>query len=124
MNKSKSILDMKRVVKALGYSFEGLKQCFRDEVAFRQEIIMAIVLIPAAIVIPFETAVKMILIASIMLILIAELANSAIEAVVDRISDEKHVLSKKAKDIGSAIVLISLINAGLLWLAALFHHFY
>lgn len=104
-----------RVWNALWISLAGLKAAFHHEAAFRQECLLALVLIPAALLIPVTGAAKALLIGSVFLVLIAELVNSAIEAVVDRISLERHELAKRAKDIGSATVLISLINLGATW---------
>lgn len=104
-----------RILNALRYSLEGLRAAFRHEDAFRQECLLAAILIPAAFFVPTDGAGKALLIASTLLVLVVELLNSAIEATVDRVSLERHLLAKRAKDIGSAAVLISLINLALVW---------
>lgn len=109
-----------RVVNAFFYSMAGLRAAFHDEAAFRQEALLAALLIPLAFFMPVGGIGKALMIASVLLALIVELLNSAIEALSDRISPEKHELIKKAKDIGSAAVLIALINVPVTWLLALF----
>ncbi len=109
-----------RIWNAFHYSLAGLREAFRHEDAFRQEVLLAVVLIPLAAFSncsPFEKAV---LIACVLLVLIVELLNSAVEAVVDRVSLERHELAKRAKDIGSAAVLISLINLTVVWALVFF----
>ncbi|WP_124945284.1 diacylglycerol kinase [Sulfurirhabdus autotrophica] len=101
------------------YSLDGLKAALRYEDAFRQEMLLALVLIPVALYLPVSGVGKALMVGSVMLILIVELFNSAIEATVDRISLEKHQLAKRAKDVGSAAVLLSLINAVAIWLLVL-----
>jgi diacylglycerol kinase (ATP) len=108
-----------RVANAFFYSLAGLRAAFRDEAAFRQELLLAAVLIPLALFMPVNGIGKALMIASVLLVLITELLNSAIEALADRISLEKHALIKKAKDIGSAAVLIALINVPVVWLLVL-----
>jgi diacylglycerol kinase (ATP) len=108
-----------RIVKAFGYSLEGLKAAFCSEPAFVIEVFCFFILTPMAIFFPFTLVFKALLISSLFLVLIVELGNSAIEAVVDRISLDRHPLSKKAKDIGSAAVLLSLANATAVWGMAL-----
>jgi len=110
-----SRFDPTRLIKALGYSMAGLKAAATAEVAFFQEIILAAITIPLACWLPVSTISKALMIASILLILIVELANSAIEAIVDRISLERHELSKKAKDYGSAMVFLTILNAIVVW---------
>ncbi len=111
---------LKRIWNALGYSLAGLAAAFRHEAAFRQELLLAIVLIPLALYLPVGAPGKALMIASVMLVLIVELLNSAIEAVVDRVSPEHHPLAKRAKDIGSAAVFVSLANVIIVWLLILF----
>jgi len=100
---------------ALGYSLAGFRAAYKHEDAFRQEVWFALVLIPLAIWLPVTTIDKVLMIGSVLLVIIIELINSAIEATVDRISLEVHDLAKRAKDIGSAAVLVSLINAVVVW---------
>jgi len=105
---------------ALFYSFDGLKAAYRHEDAFRQEVWLALVLIPLALFLPVSGIGKALMMASVLLVLIVELLNSAVEATVDRVSLDHHRLAKRAKDIGSAAVLFSLINVAVVWLLVLF----
>lgn len=117
---SKGVTGLRRLVNALGYSWHGLRGAFAHEDAFRQELTMACLLIPAAMFLGGDRIEKALLIASVLLVLIVELVNSALEATVDRISLERHDLAKRAKDIGSAAVFLSLINLATVWLLVLF----
>lgn len=109
-----------RIWNAFHYSLAGLRAAFKHEDAFRQECLLALILIPAALFAPASGTGKAILIGSTLLVLIVELLNSAIEATVDRVSLERHLLAKRAKDIGSAAVLVALLNLALAWLLVLF----
>jgi diacylglycerol kinase (ATP) len=111
---------LRRIWNALFYSFDGLKAAYRHEDAFRQEVWLAVVLIPLALFLPASGTGKSLMIASVVVVLIVELLNSAVEATVDRVSLEHHRLAKRAKDIGSAAVLFSLINVVVVWLLVLF----
>lgn len=104
-----------RLRNALGYSLQGLAAAFRHEDAFRQEILAAIVLVPAALWLAPGAIERALMIGSVLAVLVVELLNSAIEAAVDRISFEDHRLAKRAKDIGSAAVLVSLANVLVVW---------
>jgi len=104
-----------RLWNAFRYSLAGLRAAFKHEDAFRQECLLAAILIPAAFFVPATLLGKAILIGSTLLVLIVELINSAIEATVDRVSLEHHRLAKRAKDIGSAAVLLTLLNLALMW---------
>jgi len=106
---------LKRVWNALLYSLAGFKAAWKYEDAFRQEALLAAALIPLAFILDVAASGRALMIASILLVLIVELLNSAIEAAVDRISLENHQLAKRAKDIGSAAVLIALINVLVVW---------
>lgn len=106
---------LRRLVNALSYSLSGLQLAWQDEAAFRQEIILAIVLVPVAFMMPVDMTQRVLLVASVMLVLVVEMINSAIEATVDRISLDIHPLAKRAKDMGSAAVLLVLTNAILTW---------
>ncbi len=106
---------LKRVWNALFYSIEGFGAAWKHEDAFRQESILALIMIPLALFLGETALERALMIASLMLVLVVELVNSAIEATVDRISLENHKLAKRAKDIGSAAVLISLINVMVVW---------
>lgn len=106
---------LRRLINAFGYSVDGLKAAYRNEDAFRQEVLMAVILIPLACYLGNDAVAKALMIGSVLLVMIVELLNSAIEATVDRISLENHQLAKRAKDIGSAAVLVSLINLVVVW---------
>ena len=104
-----------RLIKAITYSLSGLRSAFTNEAAFRQELLLAIILIPIAIWWGEAGIEQVLLIGSIMLVLIAELLNSAVEAVVDRVGEEYHDLSGRAKDLGSAAVFVALLNVVVIW---------
>ncbi|NMG16338.1 diacylglycerol kinase [Aromatoleum bremense] len=104
-----------RIWNALRYSFAGLRAALEHEDAFRQECLLAAVLVPLALFMPASGAGKALLVGSVLLLLIVELVNSAIEATVDRVSLEHHLLAKRAKDIGSAAVLLALVNLAIVW---------
>ena len=111
----KGKVGIKRLVNAFGYSIAGTLAAFKHEDAFRQEVVLALVLTPVALFFG-ETAIdQALMISSLLLIIIVELLNSSIEATVDRISIKHHKLAKRAKDIGSAAVFFSLINAAVIW---------
>ena len=110
---------LRRIWHALLYSLAGLSAAFRHESAFRQEVPAAVVFIPLALLLDVSPVSKALLIASVMLVLIVELLNSAIEAIVDRVSLEQHPLSKRAKDIGSAAVFLSLLSLVMMWMLVL-----
>jgi diacylglycerol kinase (ATP) len=109
-----------RIFNAAGYSMAGLSAAFRYEVAFRQELFLCFLLIPVALWLGETALEKAVMILVCLLVPVFELLNSAIEAVVDRISDEHHPLAGRAKDIGSAVVFISLINVVVVWAVILF----
>lgn len=104
-----------RVWNAMFYSFAGLRSAWKHEDAFRQESILALLLVPLAFLLTADNVARALMVASVLLVLIVELVNSAIEATVDRISLENHNLAKRAKDIGSAAVFISLLNVVVIW---------
>lgn len=104
-----------RIINAAGYSWAGLKAAYANEAAFRQEFWLVIVLTPVAITFGPSFADKAVLLASLIFILLIEILNSALEAVVDRFGDEIHPLSGRAKDMGSAAVLLAFFIAGLVW---------
>jgi diacylglycerol kinase (ATP) len=106
---------LRRLLNAFGYSMAGIKAAYKNEDAFRQEVLMAIVLIPLALYLGKTGLESAVMIASVLLVIIVELLNSSIEATVDRISLENHDLAKRAKDIGSAAVLLSLVNLAIVW---------
>ena len=106
---------VRRVWNAFKYSLDGLRAAYQHEDAFRQEVLLAAVLVPVALYFGHSGVEKALLIGAVLLVVIVELVNSAVEATVDRISLEHHRLAKRAKDIGSAAVLITLINLALVW---------
>ncbi|MDO5692531.1 MAG: diacylglycerol kinase [Pseudomonadota bacterium] len=113
---------MARIWHATGYSMEGLKAGW-GETAFRQEAMMAIVLLPASFWIGRDWTETALLAGSVLFVMIVELLNTGIETAIDRIGPEWHDLSKRAKDMGSAAVFLSLVLAGSIWLSALYTHF-
>lgn len=104
-----------RILKACAYSRDGLAATWRHEAAFRQELALALVALPLALWLGHDGGERALLAGSIVLVLVVELLNSAVEAVVDRISEAPHELSKRAKDAGSAAVLLALLLAALTW---------
>jgi diacylglycerol kinase (ATP) len=112
---------IKRLINAIGYSFSGFKAAFQNEDAFRQEVFLTIVLVPLAFYIANNSLEIVLLLFSTLLVPIVELLNSAIEATVDRISLEQHKLAKRAKDIGSAAVFLSLVNLFAVWVIIIFY---
>ncbi len=113
-HKSKS--GLQRIWRAAFYSFEGFRSALKHEHAFRQELMLCTVLLPLAIWLPLVATERVLLIATLLIVLIVELLNSAIEAVVDRVSLDNHELSKRAKDLGSAAVFLSLTLVAVAWL--------
>jgi diacylglycerol kinase (ATP) len=120
--KSKS--GLKRIFSALTYSIDGFKAAWQNEHAFRQEMLLVVIGAIVALSLKNAAVEKLVLIAVLVLVLIVELINSALEAVVDRVSLERHPLSKNAKDLGSAAVLLALLTAGASWTVILFNRFY
>lgn len=112
---------IKRIVMAGLYSWQGIRAAFKHEAAFRQELLLAIVLLPLAFWLGDTGMEVALMVACVLLVLIVELINSAIEAVVDRFGMEHHELCGRAKDMGSAAVLFSLINLALVWALVLFY---
>jgi diacylglycerol kinase (ATP) len=104
------------VLNAIGYSIAGLAAAAKHEAAFRIELILVALLAPAALWLGESGVERALLVGCLLLVLIVELLNSAIEATLDRISFENHRLAKRAKDIGSAAVMLSLVNAAVIWL--------
>ena len=111
---------LRRIWNALFYSIDGFRAAYRHEDAFRQECLLAVILIPLTCFLPASGVGKALMVASVLLVLIVELLNSAVEAAVDRISLENHQLAKRAKDIGSAAVFVSLTNVAVVWGLVLF----
>jgi diacylglycerol kinase (ATP) len=111
---------LKRILSAAGYSAKGLRSCWRNEAAFRQEVLASIVMIPLGLWLGETGLEKAVLIGVLLLVLIVEVLNSSIEAVVDRIGHEHHELSGLAKDQGSAAVMLSLLSVAIVWSLVLF----
>ena len=108
-----------RLINAFGYSRDGIAAAWKNEAAFREEVLLAAFAIPLAFYLGKTGVERALLVGSILFVLIVEILNSAVEAVVDKASPEKHELAKRAKDMGSAAVLFSLINAAVIWVCVL-----
>lgn len=106
---------LRRLINAFGYSMAGLKAAYQNEDAFRQEVLLALVLLPLAFILEQDAIGRALMVGSVLLVIMVELLNSAVEATVDRISLENHLLAKRAKDIGSAAVFVSLVNLAAVW---------
>ncbi len=105
-----------RICRAFFYSWDGLKAAFQNEAAFRLELILACLMIPIPFFLSINFSMRAMMVGSVLLVLIVEILNSAIEAIVDRVSLDQHPLSKRAKDLGSAAVFLCLINVLGIWL--------
>lgn len=112
-----------RLIAATGYTFSGLKAAFRSEEAFRQEVLLAVIMIPAALWLGQTLLERIVLIATVLIVMITELLNTAVEYTIDRIGQERHELSGHAKDIGSAAVFVSLMLALITWASFLWVRF-
>jgi diacylglycerol kinase (ATP) len=104
-----------RVVRATVFSWQGLKAVFRHEAAFRQELFLLVMMTPVALWLGETGVERALLVGCLVFVLIVELLNSAVEAAIDRLGTEHHELSGRAKDMGSAAVMLSLTNAGIIW---------
>ena len=122
-NPHKGRTGLDRIRHAAGYSLDGLCSAYRGESAFRQETWLAVILLPLAFWLGRNWVETALLAGSVVMVLVVELLNSAVEATVDRISFELHELAKRAKDFGSAAVFLSLALTGAIWAAALWHRF-
>lgn len=111
---------LERLFKAFAFSMQGLSSAFKNEAAFRQEIYLSIILIPLGVYLGESGSERALLVGVILLVLITELINSGMEAVVDRFGGEQHELSGRAKDVGSAAVLVALFNVLFVWGCVLF----
>jgi len=120
-NKNESLFG--HIQNAFKYTFAGLEAAWKNELAFRGEIVVAIIMVPLGLWLGRSAVEQSLLIASILLILVTELLNSALEAVVDRIGPERHELSKRAKDMGSAAAFISMVTAALVWIIIAYDRF-
>ena len=114
----KGTTGLRRLLNASRYSLDGLSAAL-SEAAFRQELLLAVVLVPLGVFLGTTGMERALLAGSVLLVLVVELLNSGIEAAVDRVSLEDHALSKRAKDLGSAAVMVALINAAVVWLLVL-----
>lgn len=110
---------MVRLVRAFGYSMKGFAACFRHEAAFRQEVAVSLVVLPLGLWLGQNGIERALLVGSWLLVPVVELLNSAIETIVDRCSPEQHELAGRAKDIGSAAVLLAILLAAATWLLIL-----
>ena len=123
-NPHKGNKGLARAFRAAVNSWNGLKYAYKEESAFRQELVLALILIPIALYIPCGIIEKILLISSIFLVLIVELLNSSVEAAIDRISLDIHGLSKRAKDFGSAAVMVALLLCGFTWALVVINTYY
>ncbi|ENM3867901.1 diacylglycerol kinase [Vibrio cholerae] len=113
----------RRVINATGYSWQGLKAAFQHEAAIRQELALLVIAAGVLCLLGLPIIERLLMFSSVVLVLIVELINSAIEAVVDRVGAERHELSGRAKDIGSAAVMVSLLLSGLIWGSLLYAYY-
>jgi diacylglycerol kinase (ATP) len=113
---------MTRLVRAFGYSFQGFRHAWREEAAFRQEVCLAVLLIPLGLYLGRSGVERAMLVSPMLLILVVEILNSAVEAVVDRSGTERHPLAGMAKDMGSAAVMLSFVLLGTVWFLILSDH--
>ncbi|WP_426175937.1 diacylglycerol kinase [Massilia sp. TWR1-2-2] len=120
----KSKNGVKRIVSAFSYSMDGFRAAWQNEAAFRQEMLVVVIGTVTALSMKISAFEKLMLVAVLVFVLVVELINSAIEAVVDRISLEAHPLSKNAKDLGSAAVALAIGIAAAAWAVVLFNRFY
>jgi len=111
---------LKRIMKAAVYSWQGMKAAYQHEEAFRQELMLAVVLLPIGFLLGENGVEKALLVGSVLLLPLVEILNSALEAVVDRFGEELHELSGRAKDMGSAAVFLAIVNMVAVWLLVLF----
>lgn len=123
LNKSQN-KGLRRVIRATGYSMAGIKAAWECEAAFRQETLLATVLIPTGLWLGPTPAEKALLAGTCLLVLLVELLNSAVEAAIDRVGPQHHPLSKQAKDLGSAAVFVSLVLTVMVWVLIIYGLFY
>ena len=122
-NPHKGNRGLTRAIHAAKNSWHGLIFAFKEESAFRQELVLLVVLSPIALFLPVGHVEKALMICSLIMVLVIELLNSSVEAAIDRISFEHHDLSKRAKDFGSAAVMLALLIAFVIWAAVLYQEF-
>lgn len=118
-NPHKGATGVRRILNATRYSLDGLAAALRHEDAFRQELMLVAVLVPLGLWLGNDGVERALLAGSVLMVLVVELLNSAVEAVVDRVSLEDHELAKRAKDYGSAAVMLALATTGIVWLVLL-----
>ena len=118
-NSHKGRTGLRRLINATRYSLAGLAAALRHEDAFRQEVLLAAILVPTGAMLGRTGIERALLVGSVLLVLVVELLNSAIEAAVDRVSLEDHPLAKRAKDLGSAAVMLALLNVAAVWVLVL-----
>jgi diacylglycerol kinase (ATP) len=111
-----------RLLRAFGYAFQGFRHTWREEAAFRQEVVLSLLVIPAGLYLGHTGVERALLVSPMLLILVVEILNSAVEAVVDRSGTERHPLAGMAKDMGSAAVMLSFALLGTVWLLILSDH--
>lgn len=117
-----NVTGLTRIINAAGYSWKGLRAAWQHEAAFRQEVLAAIVAIVIACWVDVDVISRVLMIGAVVMVVIVEILNSAIEAVVDRIGQERHPLAGRAKDMGSAAVLLSILLALFVWITLLWAH--
>lgn len=123
MGLPRGLLDLPRVIRAAGYSAAGLKAALRNESAFRQEMVLFVIFTPLGFWLGRDGVERSLLVGSLLLVLIVELLNSAVETAVNRIGEEPHALSGRAKDLGSAAVFVSLLLVVMVWALVLTDRF-
>jgi diacylglycerol kinase (ATP) len=111
-----------RLLRAFGYSLQGFRHTWREEAAFRQEVLLSLVVVPGGLYLGRAGVERALLVSPMLLILVVEILNSAVEAVVDRSGPERHPLAGMAKDMGSAAVMLSFFLLGTVWLLVLSDH--
>jgi diacylglycerol kinase (ATP) len=119
-NKDENLIG--HIINAFRYTFAGFKSAWQNELAFRGEVVVVAVMLPLGLWLGQSAAERALLIASLLLILLTELVNSALEAVVDRIGPKRHELSKRAKDLGSAAAFVAMVTAALVWIIIVVDH--
>jgi diacylglycerol kinase (ATP) len=122
MNDRNKPTGITRLLRAFGYSFQGFRHTWREEAAFRQEVALALIVVPAGLYFGHSGIERAMLVCPMLLILVVEILNSAVEAVVDRSGTERHHLAGMAKDMGSAAVMLSFVLLGTVWLLILSDH--
>lgn len=119
-----NVTGLLRIIKAAGYSWQGIRAAWQHETAFRQEAVAAVIAVVVACWLDVDAVTRVLLIGSVILVVIVEILNSAIEAVVDRIGQERHPLAGRAKDMGSAAVLLTILLALFVWITLLWPRAY